>query len=98
MKASKGERIHIAIFGNTNSGKSTLLNYLTGEDFAIVSDTHGTTTDPVNKAMEIHGLGAVNFIDTAGINDNTNLSDKRTQKSMKIIDKADIFISIKFGR
>lgn len=92
MKASKGERIHIAIFGNTNSGKSTLLNYLTGEDFAIVSDTHGTTTDPVNKAMEIHGLGAVNFIDTAGINDNTNLSDKRTQKSMKIIDKADIFL------
>ncbi|MDU2354711.1 MAG: GTPase, partial [Anaerococcus sp.] len=73
MRASQGERVHIAIFGNTNSGKSTLLNYLTGEDTAIVSKTHGTTTDPIKKAMEIHGLGPVLFIDTAGINDKTNL-------------------------
>ena len=76
MRASKGERVHLAIFGNTNSGKSTLINYLTGEDTAIVSDTHGTTTDPINKAMEIHGLGPVVFIDTAGINDMTDLASK----------------------
>ena len=68
MRTSSGERTHIAIFGNTNSGKSTLLNYITGQETAIVSDTHGTTTDPINKPMEIHGLGPVLFIDTAGIN------------------------------
>ncbi|MDU1828752.1 [FeFe] hydrogenase H-cluster maturation GTPase HydF [Anaerococcus sp.] len=92
MRASQGERVHIAIFGNTNSGKSTLLNYLTGEDTAIVSKTHGTTTDPIKKAMEIHGLGPVLFIDTAGINDKTNLSNERVEKSIKVIDKADIFL------
>jgi hydrogenase maturation GTPase hydF len=92
MRTSNGERIHIALFGNTNSGKSTLLNYLAGEDIAIVSDTKGTTTDPINKAMEIHGLGPVLFIDTAGIDDKTELSDKRVEKSIKLIDKADIFL------
>ena len=94
MRASKGERVHLAIFGNTNSGKSTLINYLTGEDTAIVSDTHGTTTDPINKAMEIHGLGPVVFIDTAGINDMTDLASKRVEKSIKVIDKADIFLYV----
>jgi hydrogenase maturation GTPase hydF len=92
MRTSNGERIHIALFGNTNSGKSTLLNYLAGEDIAIVSDTKGTTTDPINKAMEIHGLGPILFIDTAGIDDKTELSDKRVEKSIKLIDKADIFL------
>lgn len=94
MRASKGERVHLAIFGNTNSGKSTLINYLTSEDTAIVSDTHGTTTDPINKAMEIHGLGPVVFIDTAGINDMTDLASKRVEKSIKVIDKADIFLYV----
>ncbi len=94
MRTSNGERVHIAIFGNTNSGKSTLLNYLSGQDTAIVSDNHGTTTDPINKAMEIHGLGPVVFIDTAGINDRTNLSNKRMAKSIGVLDKADIFLYV----
>lgn len=92
MRTSNGERIHIALFGNTNSGKSTLLNYLAGEDIAIVSDTKGTTTDPINKAMEIHGLGPILFIDTAGIDDKTELSDKRVEKSIKLIDLSLIHI------
>lgn len=94
MRTSNSERTHIAIFGNTNSGKSTLLNYLTGTDTAIVSATHGTTTDPINKAMEIHGLGPVLFIDTAGINDTTDLADARIAKSMGVIEKADIFLYV----
>ena len=94
MRTSSGERTHIAIFGNTNSGKSTLLNYITGQETAIVSDTHGTTTDPINKPMEIHGLGPVLFIDTAGINDNTDLSDKRVSKSIGVLNKADLFLYV----
>lgn len=86
--------MHIAIFGNTNSGKSTLLNYITGQETAIVSATHGTTTDPINKPMEIHGLGPVLFIDTAGINDQTDLSDKRISKSVSVLEKADLFLYV----
>ena len=94
MRTSNGERVHIAIFGNTNSGKSTLLNYITGQETAIVSATHGTTTDPINKPMEIHGLGPVLFIDTAGINDQTDLSDKRVAKSVGVLEKADLFLYV----
>lgn len=94
MRTSNGERVHIAIFGNTNSGKSTLLNYITGQETAIVSATHGTTTDPINKPMEIHGLGPVLFIDTAGINDQTDLSDKRISKSVSVLEKADLFLYV----
>lgn len=94
MRTSNGERVHIAIFGNTNSGKSTLLNYITGQETAIVSETHGTTTDPINKPMEIHGLGPVLFIDTAGINDQTDLSDKRVAKSVGVLEKADLFLYV----
>ncbi|MFO3717050.1 [FeFe] hydrogenase H-cluster maturation GTPase HydF [Anaerococcus sp. ENR1011] len=94
MRTSNGERVHIAIFGNTNSGKSTLLNYITGQETAIVSATHGTTTDPINKPMEIHGLGPVLFIDTAGINDKTDLSDKRVAKSVGVLEKADLFLYV----
>ena len=94
MRTSSGERTHIAIFGNTNSGKSTLLNYITGQETAIVSDTHGTTTDPINKPMEIHGLGPVLFIDTAGINDTTDLSDKRVAKSLGVLEKSDLFLYV----
>lgn len=94
MRTSNGERVHIAIFGNTNSGKSTLLNYITGQETAIVSATHGTTTDPINKPMEIHGLGPVLFIDTAGINDQTDLSDKRVAKSVGVLEKTDLFLYV----
>lgn len=62
----RSNRIHIGIFGKRNSGKSSLINALTGQEIAVVSDFAGTTTDPVYKAMEIHGLGACVFIDTAG--------------------------------
>ena len=70
----RANRLHIGIFGNTNSGKSSLVNALTGQDTALVSEIAGTTTDPVYKAMEIHGIGPCVFIDTAGFDDT---ADKR---------------------
>ena len=68
----KGERKHIAIFGKTNTGKSSLINFLTNQNLSIVSDKEGTTTDPVYKNMEIIGLGACTLIDTAGFDDTTD--------------------------
>ena len=65
-KTTEGNRLHIGIFGKRNSGKSSLINALTGQEIALVSDVAGTTTDPVKKAMEIPGLGPCVFIDTAG--------------------------------
>ena len=67
QSVSTSERVHIAVFGRCNAGKSTLVNRLTGQDVAIVSPVAGTTTDPVQKAMEINGLGAATLIDTPGI-------------------------------
>ncbi len=66
-------RLHIALFGKRNSGKSSLINALTGQDIALVSDTPGTTTDLVQKAMEIHGIGPCLFIDTPGFDDEGEL-------------------------
>ena len=68
-------RLHIALFGRRNSGKSSLINALTGQDTALVSDTPGTTTDPVAKAMEIHGSGPCLFIDTPGFDDEGELGE-----------------------
>ncbi len=88
-------RIHIAIFGRCNSGKSSLINALTKQDIAIVSDVQGTTTDPVYKAMELKGLGACVLIDTAGFDDNKNeLSKERVSKTRSIVEKADIAIIV----
>jgi [FeFe] hydrogenase H-cluster maturation GTPase HydF len=87
---------HIGIFGRRNTGKSSLINVLTGQDIAIVSDTPGTTTDPVKKSIEIAGLGPVIMIDTAGIDDTGELGKKRIAKSketLKIIDLAILLIS-----
>ena len=67
------ERVHIAIFGRTNAGKSTLTNRLVGQDVALVSPHAGTTTDPVQKPIEINGLGAAVIIDTPGLDDSTTL-------------------------
>ena len=69
MTVPKGERLHIIILGVGNSGKSSVLNSIAGQDISITSNISGTTTDPVEKAMEIHGLGPVLFIDTAGFDD-----------------------------
>ena len=65
----RANRLHIGIFGRRNAGKSSLINALTGQDLAIVSDTPGTTADPVYKSMELHPIGPVVFIDTAGFDD-----------------------------
>lgn len=92
MKTQNSERVHIGIFGQTNSSKSTLFNYMTGTDTAIVSSIRGTTTDPIRKAMELTDFGPVLFIDTAGVNDGTALGEKRIAKTKQVIDKCDIFI------
>jgi len=81
---------HIGVFGKRNSGKSSLINKLTGQEVAIVSDIPGTTTDPVRKRMEIFGIGPVVIIDTAGIDDEGELGKRRVQSSRKIIDQIDI--------
>ncbi len=86
------ERTNIAIFGRCNSGKSSLVNALTGQDVAIVSDKVGTTTDPVVKAMEITGVGACVIIDTAGIDDDSALGRERVARSRKILERTDIAI------
>jgi len=83
---------HIAFFGRRNSGKSSLINALTGQQTAIVSDTPGTTTDPVKKSMELSGVGAVVLIDTAGIDDEGALGAQRVARTKAVIKEADLAI------
>lgn len=83
-------RLHIALFGRRNSGKSSLINALTGQDIAIVSNTPGTTTDLVSKAMEIQGIGPCLFIDTPGFDDEGELGEMRISRTLKAIEKTDI--------
>ncbi|MFN3550460.1 MAG: [FeFe] hydrogenase H-cluster maturation GTPase HydF [Endomicrobiia bacterium] len=90
----KGLRLHIAIFGRTNVGKSSLLNCLTQQDVSIVSSIPGTTTDPVEKPMELLPIGPVLFIDTAGLDDISSLGNLRIQKTIKVFDRADIIILV----
>lgn len=85
-------RLHIALFGRRNSGKSSLINALTGQDTALVSDTPGTTTDPVTKAMEIQGIGPCLFIDTPGFDDEGELGEMRVGRTWKAVEKTDIAI------
>ena len=94
MKTLKSMRLHIGIFGKTNVGKSSLLNRITNQDVSIVSNIAGTTTDVVEKTMELLPIGPVNFLDTAGINDSTALSSERIEKTMKIINRTDVAIVI----
>ncbi len=89
-----GERTHIGFFGCTNAGKSSLLNAVTGQETAIVSDVSGTTTDPVFKAMEILPLGPCMIVDTPGINDDSELGEKRVQKTKRILNKCDIAVLV----
>ena len=92
MKTLKSMSLHIGIFGKTNVGKSSLLNRITNQDVSIVSNIAGTTTDVVEKTMELLPIGPVNFLDTAGINDSTALSSERIEKTMKIINRTDVAI------
>lgn len=94
----RGERLHIALFGRCNAGKSSLINALTGQDTAIVSEIKGTTTDPVYKAMEIPPLGPVLFIDTAGLDDDGALGEQRINKAKSILNKADLALVVADGK
>ena len=83
-------RLHIALFGRRNSGKSSLINALTGQDIALVSNIPGTTTDPVSKAMELHGVGPCIIIDTPGFDDEGTLGEMRIERTLKAIEHTDI--------
>lgn len=89
-----GERVHISIFGRRNSGKSSLINALTNQRLAIVSDVPGTTTDPVSKAMEILPIGPVVVTDTAGIDDVGDLGKLRVEKTLRVLEKTDVAVLI----
>jgi len=89
-KTSKGMRLHIGIFGRRNVGKSSILNALVGQEAAIVSDIAGTTTDPVEKPMELLPLGPVLFVDTAGVDDIGALGEKRISKTRKVFERTDL--------
>ena len=86
------ERVHIALLGRTNAGKSAMLNCLAKQDVAIVSNTPGTTTDPVQKPMELTGMGAVVIIDTPGLDDDTTLGKERMARTSKMLDRTDIAV------
>lgn len=90
----RANRIHIGLFGRRNAGKSSLINALTGQNLAIVSDTPGTTADPVFKSMELHPIGPVVFIDTAGFDDEGELGKLRVARTAEIIDRTDIAIVV----
>lgn len=90
----RANRLHIGIFGKRNSGKSSLINALTGQDISVVSDIAGTTTDPVYKAMEIQGIGPCVLIDTAGFDDFGSLGKMRVEQSKKAMEKTDIALIV----
>ena len=93
----KGERLHIGIFGRRNAGKSSIINALTNQDIAIVSDVKGTTTDPVYKAMELLPLGPVMIIDTPGIDDEGELGIQRVKASYRVLNKCDVALLVVNG-
>lgn len=90
----RSNRLHIGIYGKRNSGKSSLINALTGQKVALVSDVAGTTADPVYKYMEIHGIGPCMFIDTAGFDDIGELGEMRVGQTRKAMDKTDIALVV----
>lgn len=88
------DRVHIGIFGRRNAGKSSVINALTGQKLAIVSEIAGTTTDPVSKAMELLPLGPVVMIDTPGLDDAGELGQLRIQKTYQVLNKTDIALLV----
>lgn len=94
METLKSQRLHIGVFGKTNVGKSSLLNKITNQEVSIVSDIAGTTTDVVEKSMELLPIGSVRFLDTAGIDDKTSLSAQRLEKTMKVINRTDVAVIV----
>lgn len=94
MKSLKSLRLHIGIFGKTNTGKSSILNKITSQDVSIVSEQKGTTTDIVEKSMELFPIGPVNFLDTAGLDDTTILGKKRIEKTLTSINRCDVAIIV----
>ncbi len=94
MSTPKGMRLHIGLFGRRNVGKSSILNAITRQDVSIVSDLAGTTTDPVEKPMELLPLGPVLFIDTAGIDDVGSLGELRARRTMQVFDRTDLGVLI----
>ncbi len=94
MKTLKSMRLHIGVFGRTNVGKSSLLNRVTNQEISIVSEIAGTTTDVVEKSMELLPVGPVTFLDTAGLDDETELGEKRIEKTMKIINRIDVAVVV----
>ena len=94
MNSVKANKIHIGIFGKRNSGKSTLMNTILNQDFSIVSDILGTTTDVNQKSIELNPIGPVIFLDTAGIDDENELGIKRVEKTYKALDRCDVAIFV----
>lgn len=94
MQTAKANRIHIGFFGRCNAGKSTLINMITGQPIALVSEVAGTTTDPVSKSMEILPLGPVLLIDTAGVDDRSQLGHLRIEKTKTMIPKINIAVYV----
>ena len=90
----RSNRTHIALFGKRNSGKSSLINAITGQEVSVVSDVAGTTTDPVYKSMEIRGIGPCVFIDTAGFDDEGELGNLRVKQTLKATERTDIAIMV----
>ena len=89
-----GERIHIALFGMTNAGKSSIINALTNQEISIVSDVKGTTTDPVYKAIEILPIGPCMIIDTAGLDDESELGESRKKKTLEVLSKTNVALVV----
>lgn len=90
----RAERLHIGLFGKRNSGKSALLNALTNQEVAVVSSVAGTTTDPVYKSMELHGIGPCVFIDTAGFDDEGKLGNLRIEQTLRAVERTDIALIV----
>ncbi|MDR0723811.1 MAG: 50S ribosome-binding GTPase, partial [Endomicrobium sp.] len=88
----KALTVQIGIFGRTNVGKSSLMNFITNQNTSIVSDIEGTTTDVVQKQMELNPLGPITLFDTAGIDDKSNLGKSRIEKAKKAFDNCDVIL------